>query len=540
MSHWLNRMLSPSSVAIVGASEREGSIASATVLQLKDTKYTGELLVVNPKYKSLFGRNCYDSLSALPVVPDLVVFVISGLALEQSFNEAISLGVGGIVIYASNYVEEDRATPLTQRLRERASSAGIPVCGGNSMGFYNYDSNVMISFDRPPPSRPAGHIGLIAHSGSAMTYLANNDARFRYNYVISSGQETSAGVADYMDFLLDQPSTRVIALFIETVRDVPGFILALKKAQRQDVPVIITKLGRTTKSAKLALSHSGAIVGDHTVFAAVCNRYGAILANDIDELITTALLFSTGSRVMAGGVSGLLDSGGMREQMIDLAEQHGVHFADVSEPTLATMQKHLEFGLHADNPLDGMGALGRNTGQTYLECGKALLDDPNTGLLTYEFEFRNDFTHYPVMFDVIEQLNNYSGKPLVVINSCTYTDIDNTAASLCQQGVPMINGIDVALRSIRNFSAYKTVIQPVTEPRKPQFEKNHVDKWRRKLNSMTTLDEATSLALLRDFDFPVLSHAVVENLSDAKSAATELGFPVAMKTAASGIDHKSD
>lgn len=533
-------MLSPKTIAVIGASEREGSLASATILQLIDCGYSGELFLINPKYKALFNQTCYSSLSSLPTVPDLVVFVISGLALEQSFDEALSIGVGGIVIYASNYVEEESTTPLPKRLRERASKAGIPVCGGNSMGFYNYDSNVMISFDRPPESRPAGHIGLIAHSGSAMTYLANNDTRFCYNYVISSGQETNADVADYMDYLLDQPSTRVVALFIETVRNTGGFIQALKKAQSKDIPVVITKLGRTEKSAELAVSHSGAIVGDHDAFAAVCDRYGAIICSDIDELIVSAMLFAMGYRVDSGGVASLLDSGGMREQMIDIAEYYGVRFADVSDQTLKIMQDHLEFGLHADNPLDGMGALGRNIGQTYLKCGKALLDDQDTGLLTYEFEFRDGFTHYPVMFDVIQELNRYSRKPLIVINSCTYTDLSESAALLCHQGIAMINGIDVALRAIRNLCHYKRLSQPVSNTLAERLDQKTICKWKTVLTSSADFGETAALALMSDFGLPVIAHAIAWDLDSATQTANQIGYPVALKTAVQGVQHKSD
>ncbi len=179
----------------------------------------------------MFGETCYASLELLPEVPDLVVYAISGLPLEQSFIQALQLQVGGIVIYASNYLEDDSEPRLPARLRARAAAAGIPVCGGNSMGFYNYDARVMVSFDHPPPARPPGHIALIAHSGSGMTYLANNDARFAFNYVIASGQEINASVGDYMDYLLLQPSTRVIAVLLETVRDVPAFVAALQTAR---------------------------------------------------------------------------------------------------------------------------------------------------------------------------------------------------------------------------------------------------------------------------------------------------------------------
>jgi len=454
MAHWLHRLLNPQSIAIVGASERSGSLGAITQRQLLDSGYRGDIFPVNPKYQSLFGQTCYADLESLPGVPDLVVYAISGLALEQSFNQALALQVGGIVIYASNTIENDSEPRLTARLRSRAVAAGIAVCGGNSMGFYNYDASVMVSFDSPPVGRPTGHIALIAHSGSGMTYLANNDARFCFNYVIASAQEINASVGDYMDYLLEQPSTRVIAILLETVRDVPAFVAALQKAQAQSVPVVITSLGRTEKAAQMARSHSGAIVGSHAALVAVCERYNAILCRDVDEMMVTALLFASGCQLSAGALASMLDSGGMREQMVDLAEHYELRFAQISEATKQVLRANLEAGLEAVNPMDGMGALGNHSAHTFLECGKALLDDVDTALLSFEFEFRDDFCHYPELFEVVRQLASYNDKPVVLINSCGFASITRTAAELVVQGVPVINGIDLSMRAIRNLMQY--------------------------------------------------------------------------------------
>ena len=540
MVHRLNRLLSPRSIAIVGASARQGSLAAATYRQLDETRYSGRLFLINPKYQRLFEQPCYASLADLPHTPDLVVFVISGRPLENSFDQALQLKVGGIVMYASNHVGDDGEISLPERLKLKARQAGIPVIGGNSMGFYNYDHNVFISFDTPPANRPGGHIGLVVHSGSAMTYLANNDARFCYNYVISGGQETHGTVADYMDYLLEQQSTKVVALFLESVRDVPGFIDALKKAREKNIPVVITKLGRTEKSAELAVSHSGAIAGNHEAFIALCHRFGAVLANDMDELITTAMLFASCQPLLSDGIASLLDSGGMREQMIDLADDYGLHFANISEQTRSVMRQHLEHGLVADNPLDAMGALGRNTRQTYHACGRALLDDPDTGLLTYEFEFRDGFTHYPEMFEVIDSLAGYNSKPLIVINSFSFASLTDTAAQMSHQGIPVINGIDLAMRSVRNFCRYHLQPKvPVTQP-VIDFSQSLSDEWSTRLQGLKICDERTSLQMMTAFNLPVVTYYYADELETLITRADQLTYPVVLKTAEQGISHKSD
>ena len=539
MSHWLDRMLSPDSIAIVGASERQGSLGAITYCQLRDSGFSGNVYSINPKYPALFGQPCYASLTDLPRVPDLVIFAISGIPLEQSFDQAIELGVGGMLIYAANYLEDDSEPRLPQRLRQKATAARIPVCGGNSMGFYNYDAGVFASFDYPPTGRPAGHISLILHSGSGMTYLANNDSRFCFNYVIASSQETNASVGDYMDYLLEQTSTRVIAIFLETVRDVPVFIGALEKARRLSIPVVITPLGRTEKSAQLAKSHSGAIVGNHDAFVALCRRYGAILCRDLDEMIITAMLFGAGCRVDGGRLASMLDSGGMREQMMDLADDYRIPFAEISDTTTAILRSHLESGLEAVNPMDGMGDLGRNTRQTYLECGKALLDDPATGLLGFEFEFRDGFSHYPELLDVARELAVYSDKPVILINSSSYTNLHQTAVEYTQQGIPIVYGIDVALRAIRNLMAYQPEAIVVANEL-PEFDRDSANQWKQRLASIENPDELTALEFFSDFDLPTVDFELIEDQAQITEAAQSFGFPLVLKTAVEGIAHKSD
>jgi len=544
MAHWLDRLLNPQSIAIVGASERSSSLGAITHRQLLDCGYSGEIYAVNPKYQRLLGQDCYASLDDLPAVPDLVVYAISGLPLEQSFSQALALQVGGIVIYASNTIDNDSEPRLTTRLRSRAAAAGIPVCGGNSMGFYNYDTRVMVSFDCPPQGRPAGHIALIAHSGSGMTYLANNDARFCFNYVIASAQEINASVGDYMDYLLAQPTTRVIAIMLETVRDVPAFVAALQKAQAQSIPVVITSLGRTEKAAQMAQSHSGAIVGSYAALVALCERYNALLCRDADEMMVTAQLVANGCQLRSGALASMLDSGGMREQMVDLAEHYGLRFAQIAEATTAVLRANLEAGLEAINPMDGMGALGNRSAQTFLECGKALLDDADTALLSFEFEFRDDFCHYPELFEVARKLSTYNHKPVVLVNSCSFTNITRCAVELGGQGVAVINGIDLALRAIRNLMQYRAQGEDDSDisrmPPQIEFAATRLQKWSQKLVPLRSCDEETSLRLIADFGLPVVSFSIAENWHQLTAATDACGYPLVLKTAMPGIAHKSD
>ena len=171
-----------------------------------------------------------------------------------------------------------------------------------------------------------GAVTLITHSGSAFTSLLNLDDRLRFNIAVSSGQEIATTAADYLDYALDQPATRVCALFLETIRDPQGFIAALAKARRRDVPVVAVKVGASEAASGFALSHSGALVGDDAAFDALCDAYGVIRVASLDELVATASLLALPRRVGPGGSRGEAcgKEGGRETGEISAAAEKGV------------------------------------------------------------------------------------------------------------------------------------------------------------------------------------------------------------------------
>ena len=183
-----------------------------------------------------------------------------------------------------------------------------------------------------------------------------NDSRFRFNIAVSPGQEINASVGEYMDFALDLPSTRVIALFIETVRDTDAFIAALKRAREKDVAVVVVKVGRTERSAQFARTHTDALVGDDAVFDAVfdavLDRYGAVRVRSCDELFSAALRLSLPKRTGAGGLSAVFDSGGLRSSLIDLATQRGVQMTELGSETMDGLAEILPAYMSTHNPID--------------------------------------------------------------------------------------------------------------------------------------------------------------------------------------------
>ncbi len=538
--HWLARMLAPRSVALIGASPRPDTLGRGMVDTVRKG-YGGGIFAVNPRYREVHGLECRASLAALPEVPDLAILGVGARQLETVIEEAISIGVGGAVVFNRGIASDGSDPGLVERLRARCREARFPLCGGNGMGFYNFDLGLMASFIPPPDStRAAGGITLLAHSGSVFVMLASSSARYRFNLAISPGQELGATVADYADYALALPTTRVLALFVETIRDPGAFIAALEKARERDIPVVVLKVGRTEESARLARSHSGAIAGNDAAFTAVCERYGALRARNFDELMASAVLLAQSRRAGPGALAAVLDSGGLRELMIDLATDIGVPFAEIGETTISRLRARLEPGLDPVNPLDAAGAWSEGFAGIFEDCLDALMADPGTAIGGFEFEARDALVYVPRFLEIAKAAGARHHKPFFVLNSFTGTLNDRLATELAETGVPLINGVQNALVAVQHALAYRDFQARSPSLPGPTPPASVVDGWRRRLRQPLPLGEAPALALLQAFGVPASETVTVEDVAALTDASEALGFPLALKCAMPGVLHKSD
>jgi acyl-CoA synthetase (NDP forming) len=538
--HRLSRMLAPQSVALVGASTVPNVAGNDMVLELQVSRYPGRVYPVNPKYDEVEGYECFPSIADLPEVPDLAVLGIGNSALESQVASAIELGVGGLVIPGSAMLPSD--TPddsLRRRIRTMAQAADLPIVGGNCMGFYNVEKWFRaFPFNRPYELREGG-VTLIAQSGSVLTALLWNDQKLRFNLAISPGQELVTTTSDYMDYALAQESTRVIALFIETVRSPEKFIRVLRRAAELDVPVVALKAGRSAEAAELALSHSGAIAGDDAAYQTLFERYGVLSTKSLDELAATSLLLSDRRRPARGGLATIHDSGGERELLIDLAADIGVPFARISDETKATLAEHLDHGLEPINPLDAWGT--GNEYQTIFEhCWQALIDDEDTAIGVFVIDLTSGFYLHESFARICRRVHRRTTKPIAMMTNHIGTDSQDLARRMTDLGIPVLDGTVAGLLAVRHALTYRdfTVRPEIAPPTRPAA--SVTARWRARLGEPRPLTEGEGLDLLADYGVPTVAHRVVSDAEAAVAAAGELGFPVVMKTAAPGILHKSD
>ncbi|HKX25384.1 MAG TPA: CoA-binding protein, partial [Actinomycetota bacterium] len=376
----LAAMLEARSVAVVGASTRPDSPGLEMVHQLHAGGFDGPIFPVNPRYDEVLGLRCYAKVTEVPAAPDLVLLGVPNAALEEQLRLAVEAGARSAVIFASAYEEEPGAVPLAQRLGTIAREGGVAVCGPNGMGFVNVERGLRaLAFPEREDLKP-GPIAWLSHSGSAFSALLHTDRGLRFSVAVSTGQELTTTMADYLRYALDRTSTRVAALFLETVRDPASFREALAEAAERDVPVVALKVGVRAESRLMVEAHSGALAGEDGAYEALFEAHGVLRVRTLDEMADTLELLAAGRRAGPGGLAAIHDSGGERAHLIDVAAETGVPFARISEETRGRLAARLDPGLPAVNPLDAWGT-GRDFEGVFADCMRALLDDPDTGAL---------------------------------------------------------------------------------------------------------------------------------------------------------------
>ena len=385
----LERMLEARSVAVIGASAREGTPGHQTLVELRKGRFGGALFPVNPKYDELEGHRCYGSIGEVPEVVDLAVIALSNALLEETLTGCADAGVASAVIYASGHEEPGDGEPLTERLTKIAYDAGMAICGGNCMGFVNVERGLRATGWYEPEELEPGPIAFISHSGSAYAAFLHNDRSLRFNIAVSAGQEFATTAADYMRYALGLESTRAIGLFIETIRDPIGFREAMAVANERDVPVIAMKVGREEFTRRLVASHSGALAGEDGAYEALFRADNVHRVETLDELGDTLALFVAGRRAGPGALASVHDSGGERAMLVDAAAAAGVPLAEISDETSKRLERLLDPGLPPVNPVDFWGT-GREAFAVITGCERALLDDPNVAALAFTVDLTTE------------------------------------------------------------------------------------------------------------------------------------------------------
>ncbi len=532
----LTPLLRARSVAIVGISQpdRFGGILAQNIAGFG---YKGPIYGINPRYESLYERPCYPSLRDLPERPDLALLAVPNHRLLKALEEVADCEIPAAVIFANAHSDPTNGEPsLQDQIKRLALDRNLVVCGPNCMGFIAPGQGLAVTGYSTNPDTPAGNVTLVSHSGSVWESFVQNNRGVAFNYIVSTGNEMVTTVADVMQFALAEESTEVIGLYLETVRDPETFTAALADAADRNIPIVTLKTGRSERGAQLAQAHTGALAGEDGAYDALFERYGVRRTRSIDEMMDTLELFATGMRTRTNYVSAILDSGGQRALMVDLAEAEGVEFAPITDETVASLAGILDPGLDPVNPLDAWGT-GNNAEEIYVTSLLALDGDPSTGLTLFAVDLcpLDDEESFwtKVVGPVKDQLRN----PLAFLGHQSAAASEYQMSILRRWGIPCLMGTETGLRAARHileYSAYQRernaseAQQPLEVPR-PENQSALREQIQ---GASEPLGEYASKQILEAYGLTATREIQVDTLDDALSAAQSIGYPIALKTCA--------
>jgi acyl-CoA synthetase (NDP forming) len=536
----LDPLLRPKSIAILGASGRP-SLGRSLILSAERIGFEGRIYPINPKYPEILGHRCYPSVEAVPEVPDVVAFCVSHTRILENFRPLAAKGVKAAAIFDGGFAERGgegakRQSEIVGICRE----AGILLNGPNCMGVINpaTRSSIYIQELRDPAGLD-GNVGLISQSGSICIGLAADIRRFGFSHIISSGNEAVLGAAEYMEALIDDPATKVIALFTETIKEPERFVAELDRAADRGKPVVVLKVGRTERSKQAITSHTGGLAGESRVFSEVLKAHRAIEVADMDEL-TEVLAVCQGERWPAGRrLSVVTASGGQAELVLDVASECGLELPPLPLDSRKEAERVIGAITGDGNPLD---AWGNGDYATNLPLALKVLDQtPTADVIVF---CSDNCDGQPMggperVLDYTKLLldaANASHKPHYLMNTRPGVMHRDQVNLLRAHGIAMIGGSRQGLGAIDKLACY---LRPQPALRAATGGGPSVATV---LNASkrATINEFDAKRLLVEHGIPVVEEKLVDSDVEATDAARSIGYPVVLKVVSDDIPHKSE
>jgi len=535
----ISRLLNPRSVAVIGASADVRKTAGRPVAYLRKHGYAGGIYPVNPRADNIDGLRCYPDIASLPTVPDVGIVLLGAERAHIAVRELAQRGTAAAIVLASGYTEvgEEGA----RRQAELVEAAGdMRLLGPNTIGLVNLTDNIVLSASGALEMDhfPVGSIGVVSQSGGILGALLSRAAArgIGLSKLISTSNEVDLELADFIDYLADDEATKVIALYVESVRNPDKFRAAALKAARAGKPVVAFKIGRSEAGAKAAVSHTGALAGADSMYDALFKQVGVIRAQSFGDLLDIPVALATG-RVLRGKRVAVLTSTGGAGTLV--SDSLGVAGFDTPAPDAETgaRLRALQTGDHAAldrNPIDV--TLAGLQPDLLRGAIRALLASPGYDALAI-IVGSSSLAMPELMAGAIQDCLPESDKPVIAFVS---PHAPTVAALLTQRGVPAFAAAEsctVALAGMLHHAQWKAPAS--ADPVAP------VDVAGLTLTApagaaTASLDEAEAKQLFARFGVPCARETVVVTSAEAERAAQAFGGRVVLKILTGEITHKSD
>jgi acyl-CoA synthetase (NDP forming) len=377
----LRRLFSPKSIALVGVSRKAGT-SRGLLRALDEYRFPGDLFLVNPAGGDIDGRPIHRAVSELPSVPELALVVVPADHVASVVAECGQCGIPAGIVYSAGFADDRTAAGhhRNDQLADAVATTGIRLIGPNCLGFYNVRDRIAATWsssvqlpgvvahfrgagtdpdadDLDLVRRAQGSVGIVAQSGGLGFSLFNRGLGLGigFSYIISAGNEVDLEVQDFVEFLFDDPDTRVILLYVEGFKDPSRLQGLAARAEALGKSIVIAKVGRSRAAARAALSHTGHLAGDDAAFDALFDRYGIVRVDDAEEMLDVALALSTCPKPASNRAAIVSYSGGNAVWMADACDSHGIEIPPLGDAARAALEEVLPTFAATSNPVDISG-----------------------------------------------------------------------------------------------------------------------------------------------------------------------------------------
>lgn len=544
-------ILHPSSVAVFGASENVAKFGGRIMHYLVKHGFAGEILPINPSRTAVLGRRCYPRIGDAPGPVDVAILAVPPQAVVPAVAECADAGARCCVVMTTGFAEAGPEGSARQdALVEIVRRSGLRLIGPNCMGLINPPHRLALtsSLVLDVESLLPGRVGLISQSGALMVSIYNraHDAGIGFSACVSLGNQADVEICDVLEYMLDDPGTDAVGLYVEGFRDARRFLSLADDAQRRGKPLIVVKAGRSAAGVRAARSHTASLAGSYAAFEAACRERGALLTDDPDGMILAADVLRRRYATGDGSRIGVLSpSGGGAAVAVDRVTGAGLELAALRPDTREALLEIL-LPPQADNPVD-LG--GRRDGDPIAGADRAmsvLAGDPEVGAVLVAL---TTVPFYEETTRALARAAVRSGKP-VLFAVTPGSAADGPRRVLRELGCHSYDRLDDALRVATLWSAHRR-----RAPRGPIFSGDHASSGRAsggrvpiapdRLEALQRLPAGPLTApqvraALEAYGVPVARERAAATIEQAAQAAQSIGYPVALKAVCRGLVHKTD
>ena len=546
-THYLTSLFTPESVALFGASDRPDSVGGIVFKNLLSSGYEGRIYAMNPKRDEVQGQKAYKSLDEIDEHIDLAVVATPAPSIPAIVEACGEKGIKMMLILSAGFREigpegrklEDRVVNLVKRYN-------IRLMGPNCLGIIRPDIGLNITFGHNN-ARP-GNLALVSQSGAICTAILDwaEKIGIGFSAVVSTGIAADLSFGDYLDYLVSDPNTKAILLYIEGIKDARRFMSSLRAAARIK-PVIAMKVGRHEAGAAASMSHTGALVGSDETFSAALSRSGVLRVETIGQLFAAAKALSTVRKRKRHSESErmviITNGGGPGVLAADRATDQGIELSTLSEETMEALNEVLPAVWSHSNPVD---VIGDATPERYQKALEICLNDPGIdgAIVILTPQAMTDPT--AVAEAVIKAAQN-SDKP-VMTSWMGGTQVSEARKLLTESRIPDFGTLENAVDAFSYLARYNRNQRLLLQtPSRLSGEQEPPDSMGAQLiiegvltEQRKILTEPESMAVLNAFQIPTVRNAVARSANEALIIAESIGFPIAIKVLSTDISHKSD